>query len=222
MKKILLASAAAMMVLPATANAAATITVNFTSSSALPGNNDFKTQLTGLGQTRLTAGAGSSLFLNGPARVKFEFLGTESGFSDTVTSLIVGSISLTETSKYQNLFASPQLIGTQTYLPAGALNLAGLLNFTSNKGAPATVGNHGFGIFLGPNQVTGQQVTQLYFGYDDQISRLGPDDDDWDDFIVRATVSAIPEPATWAFMILGFGLVGAAMRRREKVSVRYA
>jgi len=28
------------------------------------------------------------------------------------------------------------------------------------------------------------------------------------------TVSAAPEPATWALMILGFGAVGAAMRRR--------
>jgi hypothetical protein len=35
--------------------------------------------------------------------------------------------------------------------------------------------------------------------------------------------SAVPEPATWAMMILGFGLVGGAMRRRKhQVFVRYA
>ena len=28
---------------------------------------------------------------------------------------------------------------------------------------------------------------------------------------------AVPEPGTWAMMILGFGLVGAAMRRRERI-----
>ncbi|WP_253717023.1 PEPxxWA-CTERM sorting domain-containing protein [Sphingomonas sp. AP4-R1] len=33
--------------------------------------------------------------------------------------------------------------------------------------------------------------------------------------------SAVPEPASWAMMIGGFGLVGAAMRRR-RVSVRFA
>jgi hypothetical protein len=33
---------------------------------------------------------------------------------------------------------------------------------------------------------------------------------------------AVPEPATWAMMIGGFGMVGGAMRRRQKVSVRYA
>ncbi len=34
--------------------------------------------------------------------------------------------------------------------------------------------------------------------------------------------AGVPEPATWAFMILGFGLVGAAMRRRQKAAVRFA
>lgn len=31
---------------------------------------------------------------------------------------------------------------------------------------------------------------------------------------------AVPEPATWAMMMLGFGSVGAAMRRRPRVTVR--
>lgn len=33
---------------------------------------------------------------------------------------------------------------------------------------------------------------------------------------------AIPEPATWAMMIAGFGAVGYAMRRRRKVTVSFA
>jgi hypothetical protein len=33
------------------------------------------------------------------------------------------------------------------------------------------------------------------------------------------TQSAVPEPATWAMMITGFGLVGAAMRRRQRAVV---
>jgi hypothetical protein len=37
-----------------------------------------------------------------------------------------------------------------------------------------------------------------------------------------STVPGIPEPATWAMMILGFGVVGSAMRRRTPVTVRYA
>ena len=30
------------------------------------------------------------------------------------------------------------------------------------------------------------------------------------------TISAVPEPATWAFMLLGFGGMGVAMRRRRR------
>lgn len=39
-----------------------------------------------------------------------------------------------------------------------------------------------------------------------------------------ATANAVPEPATWAMMMLGFGAMGAAMRRRPKVAtrIRYA
>ncbi len=33
--------------------------------------------------------------------------------------------------------------------------------------------------------------------------------------VVPEVVSAVPEPATWALMILGFGLVGSALRRRR-------
>jgi hypothetical protein len=33
----------------------------------------------------------------------------------------------------------------------------------------------------------------------------------------------VPEPATWAMMILGFGMVGSAMRRRNmKTNVSFA
>ena len=39
-------------------------------------------------------------------------------------------------------------------------------------------------------------------------------------FIDRVSlISAVPEPATWALMIIGFGATGGAMRRRSKVRV---
>ncbi|NJC34902.1 hypothetical protein GGR88_002416 [Sphingomonas jejuensis] len=44
-----------------------------------------------------------------------------------------------------------------------------------------------------------------------------------DDFSLTATLAsttpAVPEPATWAMMIAGFGLVGSAMRRRKNALV---
>ena len=37
-----------------------------------------------------------------------------------------------------------------------------------------------------------------------------------------AVDGAVPEPATWAMMIMGFGLIGAAVRRQPKVKVAFA
>lgn len=38
----------------------------------------------------------------------------------------------------------------------------------------------------------------------------------------NVSVTAVPEPATWGMMILGFGLIGAAARRRQNVRVSFA
>jgi hypothetical protein len=35
----------------------------------------------------------------------------------------------------------------------------------------------------------------------------------------EANPTAVPEPATWAMFIGGFGLVGGAMRRRRKLAI---
>jgi hypothetical protein len=43
--------------------------------------------------------------------------------------------------------------------------------------------------------------------------------------ISQQAVAAVPEPATWALMLLGFGFVGGALRaakRQQKVTVSYA
>ena len=39
---------------------------------------------------------------------------------------------------------------------------------------------------------------------------------------VNVTTAAVPEPASWALMLLGFGGTGAAMRSRRKVAVSFA
>lgn len=40
-------------------------------------------------------------------------------------------------------------------------------------------------------------------------------------FTTREVQSAVPEPATWAFMLLGFGAVGGVMRRRRKLPRKF-
>ena len=41
-------------------------------------------------------------------------------------------------------------------------------------------------------------------------------------YVDNISLTSVPEPATWALMIAGFGLVGGAMRRRAAAGVRFA
>lgn len=214
MKKTILAAAAMALSLPGAAQAAANVTINFSGTNAIPASNDFQSQLSGLGLTQY-ATVGASLFLNGPASLVFEFLGSESGYSDTFST--VGGTTLTENTWLENHFAAPILIGTEFF--AGG-DLTKLLNFTSNGGIAATVGDDGFGVFLGPRAVSGGTYNTFYIGYDDEITRQ---DDNHDDFIVRVTVnSPVPEPSTWAMLLFGFGIVGFALRRRLSRTMSFA
>jgi hypothetical protein len=42
-----------------------------------------------------------------------------------------------------------------------------------------------------------------------------------DDVSVQGLTAAVPEPGTWMLMLLGFGAIGFAMRRRQKTRVRF-
>jgi hypothetical protein len=43
-----------------------------------------------------------------------------------------------------------------------------------------------------------------------------------DDLSISATTAAVPEPATWAMMLFGFGVIGSAMRRAKRTTVAFA
>ena len=43
-----------------------------------------------------------------------------------------------------------------------------------------------------------------------------------DGVLDNVALAAVPEPSTWALLILGFGAIGFAMRRREETRVTYA
>jgi hypothetical protein len=40
--------------------------------------------------------------------------------------------------------------------------------------------------------------------------------------ISQAAVAAVPEPGTWALMLIGFGAIGVSMRRRRVAALRLA
>jgi opacity protein-like surface antigen len=69
----------------------------------------------------------------------------------------------------------------------------------------------------------GFNVTGGYYGAEDLPASSS--DYDYNDFTFVSTTGAIPEPATWAMMILGFGLIGGALRQakgHQSVRVRFA
>ncbi|OYW45346.1 MAG: hypothetical protein B7Z08_11730 [Sphingomonadales bacterium 32-68-7] len=212
MKKLAVLAAAAALAMPAAASAQVVITAG--SAPAVSALNDFKTQLAGLGLTQMSTNATLDLDAGNWA-ITYYLLGSESGFNDTFTA---PDVNFTETTGYSPWGES--FIGVSSLVGWAGGSLGPILNFSSVGGAPASLGNTGFGVFLSAAQA-GSETTNstFYFGYDDQITN--PDDDNHDDLIIKAVVSPIPEPSTWGLMILGFGALGMAMRgsRRRETSI---
>jgi hypothetical protein len=217
-----LAAVAALCALALPASAQATATITFPGTDPIPGpggapsvlDNMFAPELAGLGMT-VFASTGADIVLDIAHLIKFEFLGSESGYSDTFTA---GSVTHTELTAHvpgENHFAAPIFLGYEAFGPG---SLSGLLNFTTTdaEGDPATVGDSGFAIFLSERFQSGGVLNEgdsFYIGYDDKITG----DDNHDDFLVKATLlSAVPEPSTWLLMILGFGAIGFGMRQRKQ------
>jgi len=160
---------------------------------------------------------GAELFANGPLKVEYTYLGKEAG--DTNSFLVLGNLQFsTAVSGYGDTAGE-------------TLSLAGLLNFAfgANQATP-TVTN-------GSNPAGGTGVPSFFVSFYDQFGNLGalsgssgviafddggrPADADYDDLVVRFNVSAVPEPTTWAMMLLGFAGIGfLAYRRKSKLALR--
>ena len=229
MKKLTAILAGISAVAFASTAQAQTATINYTGPTTpvppSPGNpavNDFQSQLAGYGLGSYISTGLTSIVLSGPASLSFEFFGSESGYSDTFNAGGTSTATFTENTNFTNNFLSPFLIGWRDV--AGG-PLTGL-NFTTSGvgsgGMNAAQGSAGFGVFV-PNESARGSFTgnTFWLGYDDQITNT---DDNHDDFIVRVRVNApVPEPATWAMMLVGFGAVGYGMRRRtRKVALQAA
>ncbi len=80
--------------------------------------------------------------------------------------------------------------------------------FDANDNLVASVTEHMVGVSNQLNQLTGTGIVRVVFsdaggpGYGPAITNL-----------TFTAVAGVPEPAAWALMILGFGVIGGAMRR---------
>ena len=64
----------------------------------------------------------------------------------------------------------------------------------------------GTAALAGARLLTALDADQVYFNFHNSAFPGGE---------IRGNLSAVPEPASWALMVVGFGLVGGAVRRRS-------
>lgn len=104
---------------------------------------------------------------------------------------------------------SPQLFATNANL-AFNFSFFGSIVFD----LPGAVESLGFTSGLAGGVVRIDTSGASYFNFQNGLQTIA----------TAQVAGAVPEPATWAMMIAGFGMVGFAMRRRQKVSttVRFA
>ena len=82
------------------------------------------------------------------------------------------------------------------------------LTLASTYGANFLSANGGTAAGAQAKFLTGLNSGQVYFNLHTPNFRGGE---------IRGTISAVPEPASWAMMIAGFGLIGAAARRNRNI-----
>jgi hypothetical protein len=94
--------------------------------------------------------------------------------------------------------------GSANYTLLGFLNGLEIYRstYSTAQGAPT---------FLNPDASTA--VDLVRFDVSGTVNSL-------DNIVVNAVAPAVPEPTTWAMMLLGFGGIGVVMRRHQKQTVR--
>ena len=151
---------------------------------------------------------GGQLVLGGTFSVLVDDPATTSVFSQHATlqsaNLTLGSTTFTlaNTGLFRN--SSPL-----SYADTDLYTLYGIVG--SGLGAGTGVGGATDDFSLQFNPYSGGVGNLLYARANPAISGTFADS-----IVLTPAVAAVPEPATWGMLILGFGLTGAAMRRRVR------
>ena len=116
-------------------------------------------------------------------------------------------------SRYNISFAYSHNLFTPSVTSASAeLSVAGLLDTISHStGTNANLDwRNYFATFTATGSSTTLKFTNLTGGVNEGI------------FLDAVSIQAVPEPATWGMMILGFGAIGFAMRRSKMAKAAHA
>ena len=152
--------------------------------------------------------------------------GVTSGFQNETNTAWPGSPSPAGSfyAFIQSGYGAAGSISQAITLAAGTYRLSWL-----DAGRPGGNGDQAYNVILGATQIGAGQTTsgQLFAARSAGLFTVGAgtynltfqalnSGGDNAAFIDGVNVAAVPEPASWALMIGGFGLVGVAMRRRAK------
>lgn len=149
---------------------------------------------------------GAQLVADGPLKVEYTYLGKEA--SDTNTFFSLGVLQFSTATSHVN-------DTTSAFASAGFLNFAfGTLTNGSNPSAPTNLPSFFISFYDTNGKLGALTGTSGVIAFDDGGN---PADADYDDLVVRFNVSAVPEPTTWAMMLIGFAGIGfLTYRRRAK------
>ena len=148
-------------------------------------------------------------------------------YAQAVTFTLTGSRNATFTldDSIPDSFTSSALVGNQIFFNAVAGNFGGMagtadINFGTNLIADLNILSAnlpqtqlsligGGDLFTGSasNPIFNTGTFNLTGGFTAGLATLT---------ITRAAVAAVPEPGTWAMMLIGFGAMGVSMRRRRR------
>ncbi|HVF95013.1 MAG TPA: PEPxxWA-CTERM sorting domain-containing protein [Sphingomonas sp.] len=198
MKKIVLAALATAAVIASVPAHA----INLVNNGGFEtGNFTGWTQFDNTGFTVVTGATGNIAPHGGQYQAVFGAVGSTGGITQTLNTVVGETYSI-------SLWAANEG-GTPNF---GSVSFGGIL-LGSLTDAPAfDYTNYTF------QAVATSASTALSFSF-----RNDPSYYHLDDVSVESIAAAVPEPATWAMMLLGFGMTGAAMRyRRRETKVAYA
>jgi hypothetical protein len=97
----------------------------------------------------------------------------------------------------------PQTLFAEILNAGGPTITAGTWTRTANNNLTTTFGTSSLSF------IAGSASTELKFKVDPVTNSV-------DGILDNVSIAAVPEPATWLMMIFGFGLVGGAMRYRQR------
>ena len=204
MKTVYAAAAAFVTVLGAAQVSAA----NFVESEDLPAYNPSGPAIY----------ASSSPFTSGLKLDGTDLVSNPSGWNDYFTvALNTAAQTITLTSSAFNTFQIASLditnISEFTITGLSAGSVQDLIGFSTSAMNPIDLSFTGTSIHIGYSMK--DPSFGNYFGYGDRTSSVFH-------YTTTDDPAAVPEPASWALMLGGFGAIGGAMRSRRKAGVSFA